>query len=298
MSPQHSVFSSPELLEQILLHLPEKDLLLAQRVSRGVQGVINTSPSIRQALFFIPPPTSKTVSPINGQPIIETGPNPLLALNFPCFLDNFDEEPGYAMSDRTAIQWCFCKDANDRVEHQREVMRTPAAMEKEVPFDADRAAAITRAGASWRRMLPVTPAPKAIRIVRVRNAMRGNTVRLGWLHGAGAGGYITMGQVYDLCAGEVMITQPRSHFCIAWHGSNLGLAVRAKRLGGLDTSKPDWRLGNWDGKEEEIAWCWLSSTTQCIKRPYDRDQAKRDFCGEDFKAVDVAWDDQETKKAV
>jgi hypothetical protein len=54
MSAQESVLALPELLESILLHLPLKDLLFAQKVSRQWQTVIATSPPIQQALFFAP----------------------------------------------------------------------------------------------------------------------------------------------------------------------------------------------------------------------------------------------------
>jgi len=41
-----------ELLEMCLLELPIRDLLLAQRVSRRFNAVINTSPRLREKLFF------------------------------------------------------------------------------------------------------------------------------------------------------------------------------------------------------------------------------------------------------
>lgn len=41
-----------ELLELCLLELPTRDLLLAQRVSRRFNAVINTSPRLREKLFF------------------------------------------------------------------------------------------------------------------------------------------------------------------------------------------------------------------------------------------------------
>ncbi|KAM0700386.1 hypothetical protein Q7P35_012107 [Cladosporium inversicolor] len=41
-----------ELLELCLLELPIQDLLLAQRVSRRFHAIINTSPRLREKLFF------------------------------------------------------------------------------------------------------------------------------------------------------------------------------------------------------------------------------------------------------
>ncbi|KAK5705721.1 hypothetical protein LTR17_021409 [Elasticomyces elasticus] len=49
-----AVLLTTELLENILHHLPMKDLLLAQRVSRKWQGVIDQSKRLQQQLFFAP----------------------------------------------------------------------------------------------------------------------------------------------------------------------------------------------------------------------------------------------------
>ncbi|KAF1995172.1 hypothetical protein P154DRAFT_526545 [Amniculicola lignicola CBS 123094] len=46
------VLNTPELLEAILLQLPERDILLAQQVSRTFQAAITSSPALQQALFF------------------------------------------------------------------------------------------------------------------------------------------------------------------------------------------------------------------------------------------------------
>jgi hypothetical protein len=46
----------PELLEQILSHLPQRDLLLAQRTSRAFHQTINSSPKLQRALFLSPDP--------------------------------------------------------------------------------------------------------------------------------------------------------------------------------------------------------------------------------------------------
>ncbi|KAF2656964.1 hypothetical protein K491DRAFT_714862 [Lophiostoma macrostomum CBS 122681] len=63
-----------ELLEQILLHLPQRDLLLAQRVCRRWHAVINSSKHIQQALYLLPLPTVITAS--------QPASNPLLASAF------------------------------------------------------------------------------------------------------------------------------------------------------------------------------------------------------------------------
>lgn len=51
-STVHQVLSTVELLEGILLDLPLRDLLLAQRVSKRWRLLITTSPSVQHALFF------------------------------------------------------------------------------------------------------------------------------------------------------------------------------------------------------------------------------------------------------
>ena len=53
-SLHNAVFLTTELLENILGHLPMRDLLLAQRVSRRWAEAINKSVPMQQTLFFKP----------------------------------------------------------------------------------------------------------------------------------------------------------------------------------------------------------------------------------------------------
>jgi hypothetical protein len=46
------VLSTTELLQRILLHLPVRDLLLAQCVSRSFLDLITSSLMLQEALFF------------------------------------------------------------------------------------------------------------------------------------------------------------------------------------------------------------------------------------------------------
>ncbi|KAK4898588.1 hypothetical protein LTR27_003760 [Elasticomyces elasticus] len=48
------VLNLPELLEAILLQLPIRDLLFAQKICRTWKTTINTSPAVKKALFFAP----------------------------------------------------------------------------------------------------------------------------------------------------------------------------------------------------------------------------------------------------
>ncbi|RMY68484.1 hypothetical protein D0864_11336 [Hortaea werneckii] len=52
-------FSTPELLELMLLELPMQDLLLAERVCLRFKATIDGSIKIRRALFFEPEPVAK-----------------------------------------------------------------------------------------------------------------------------------------------------------------------------------------------------------------------------------------------
>ena len=69
------VLDTTELLEAILLGLPVKTLLLAQRVSHGFKAVIDNSIHLQRALFFLP----NTLTPPQLTPAREPTINPLFA---------------------------------------------------------------------------------------------------------------------------------------------------------------------------------------------------------------------------
>ena len=54
MTAAARVAGIPELLENILLHLPLRDLFLAQRMNRTARNIIEKSTQIQQALFLRP----------------------------------------------------------------------------------------------------------------------------------------------------------------------------------------------------------------------------------------------------
>ena len=64
------VFAITELLEKVLLQLPNKDLLLAQRVNQSFYHTISESPALQQKLFY----TAKDTHSADELPTI----NPLL----------------------------------------------------------------------------------------------------------------------------------------------------------------------------------------------------------------------------
>ena len=52
MTAASPVFAIPELLENILVHVPEHDLLLAQRVNTFFRDITTTSSHLQRKLFF------------------------------------------------------------------------------------------------------------------------------------------------------------------------------------------------------------------------------------------------------
>ncbi|KAH7132080.1 hypothetical protein B0J11DRAFT_216540 [Dendryphion nanum] len=82
------VFDTPELLEIILARLPQRDLLLAQQISKQFQAAIVSSPTLQQSLFFRPTPFK--------DPSIWTI-NPLLRKTFPPWFITYtnNELPGF-----------------------------------------------------------------------------------------------------------------------------------------------------------------------------------------------------------
>ena len=63
MAPANDVLSIPELLENILLRLPNRDLLLSQRMSHSFKNVVAGSMHLQRKLFFIPVRAAETINP-------------------------------------------------------------------------------------------------------------------------------------------------------------------------------------------------------------------------------------------
>ncbi|KAK5681210.1 hypothetical protein LTS10_006972 [Elasticomyces elasticus] len=76
------VLMLPELLEIILLDLPTRDLLFAQKVCRTWKEVIDTTKSIQKALYLVPGTTSDVHVDAAHQHLVTSTPataiNPLL----------------------------------------------------------------------------------------------------------------------------------------------------------------------------------------------------------------------------
>ncbi|KFY34522.1 hypothetical protein V494_06699 [Pseudogymnoascus sp. VKM F-4513 (FW-928)] len=140
------VLSIPELLQNILTHLPLSTLLLiAPLISRTWQDAILSSPVLQQQLFFAPAPMTapRTV-------------NPLLAAKFPALFDNPHFEKQYKMPHSTQSRYAPFRYMMNRY-MRRYVIKMEEVWEMEC-FSGDEARkAYFYPGASWRRMLVVQP---------------------------------------------------------------------------------------------------------------------------------------------
>ncbi|KUI71866.1 hypothetical protein VM1G_08077 [Cytospora mali] len=120
---------TPDIFEVVFLHLPQRDLLHAQRVSRHWSDFIAQSPALQQKLFLKPISTAEAS---RRKPEF----NPLVKELFP-FLFKPQPFPG-PNENRYTIERA--------TEHWAK--------------DQRRRDAILRPEASWRRMLPVQPAAR------------------------------------------------------------------------------------------------------------------------------------------
>lgn len=131
----------PELLEQVLLHLTQGEILQLQRVSRFWLDTISDSPSLQQKLFFQPLPPSKVARRLPQW-------NPLVKAVFP-FLFKPEILHGfhpwiYKETSECLSPWIYKRTAEKTIQHWA--------------GDPIRRQAILRPEASWRLMLPVQPA--------------------------------------------------------------------------------------------------------------------------------------------
>ena len=133
------VISTTELLEAILTHLPPTSLLQAQRISRFFHRTINTSPKLQQLLFFRAEP---------GRDVEDFVINPLLQQHFAPWFPPFHGHRNYDLL-------------------------------KEMPWaqSPSTRAVYLHAEASWRRMLPMQPAPKTLAVQYLEHCQTGDFVQ-------------------------------------------------------------------------------------------------------------------------
>lgn len=271
-----TVVASPELLTAVLLYLPTKDLLLSQRVSRFFRDLIISAPALQEALYFRAPKPHRPEAPRKNadndddkdnndsdddeQPDDETMkfvPNPLLLERFSPF---YATEGAMYTEDLKQIFWT---ETDNRI------------------------AAITRRGASWRRMLPGLPPPKAIRTCEdphyydEADDITGEFIFFRWLVGANVGGCINMGQLYDLCASFILVEHPYGQFSVSW-GVTGFKAPNTSQGYAVATDKPFWRLGDRQFEAMEVVHVELTYVPQCIVDESDDERGGgRDFLCEE-----------------
>lgn len=243
MANCEKILQTPELLELILVQLPIKDLLLARRISTTFNNLIQTSPTLQQALFFrprpasSPPPTPPASSaPLRSHPtgdlVTETWQrNSLLTSAFPPWFDR----PGLFIS--------------------------PEAFEM-LPLASEQPAYL-RPEASWRRMLVTQPPVTELGLLCEVSAMGGSSLKDGSAHFAHG---LTMGALYDATCQEVLLVgrsrrDSMPNFRVQWHGAEGSVVFyTARSIGCVVRLREGYDPGVWDRyfsaayEERSIVW--------------------------------------------
>ncbi|KAJ6574456.1 hypothetical protein B0H19DRAFT_603891 [Mycena capillaripes] len=223
MSPaQHTMLSTPELLEATLLQLPMRDLLVTAPLVCKTWHATTLSPAIRRALFFdADPSASKRVR------------NPLLRKLFPPFFarpppansqrSNSRAWPGNAEAI-TTMPWSKAPDTFDRTE------------------------------ASWRRMLVTQPPVQAVHITQTINSFMCISER----HGVLKESPLRMGLLYDLALS--FLDDDDTAFRFSWRNNqeegDITLEVVATEgcLSPIEKWTLDERFCSKGAKPVEITW--------------------------------------------
>ncbi|OJD40525.1 f-box domain protein [Diplodia corticola] len=216
MTKMDDVLNTPELLELVLSKLPMRDLLLAQRVCKGFNTAIASSPTLQQALFFrplpataAPPPSSASVKLLHSPddtPTTEAWErNPLLALAF------------WPWFDRSTPRSRFSAPFWD-----------PETFET-LPLAAETTRfAFLRSEASWRRMLVTQPPVAELNLMLVTHAMGGDDLDYASIS---PGNGVRMGLLYDVTCQELLGSRSRSmrSFRVQWHGADRKIVLSVRR---------------------------------------------------------------------
>jgi hypothetical protein len=248
------VLAIPELISAILLQLPLQDLLVnAQLVCHDWNNLIRTSIPLQQNLFFSPL-SSPTLGNKASQP---PRFNTLLQASFPSW---FNDKRNYFGRDNqfNTLPW---KDSPKKVEaHMRE-------------------------GASWRKMLPIQPPVRTVKVVKHTHRRGGNSVQKGQVRFEDG---VRMGALYDYAWKTVL--RPISSFCMKWQiDPALDEESRDGELEGL---------GDLDDEDEEEEECVVDEvlmtihyTVQC--RMGMVGNVKREMRSEEFENVGLVWDTED-----
>ncbi|KAL3462061.1 hypothetical protein BJX64DRAFT_288803 [Aspergillus heterothallicus] len=143
LSSANQVLVLPELLELILASLCQRDLLLAQRVSRRWRQTIANSPLLQKKLFL---QATRTCPLAPGDERIQL--NPLINHFFPAFAQINALDPWYNWVDDFDHQGFGIVSMRNQEWYQSE----------------DRRAVFLRPEASWRRMFITDPPPRLGRL--------------------------------------------------------------------------------------------------------------------------------------
>ncbi|KAK5738584.1 hypothetical protein LTR17_005920 [Elasticomyces elasticus] len=190
-------FAVPELLEMILLYLPMRDLLLAERVCKEWQGNMQNSPNIQRALFFRPA-SSGVVSYIDWR-LDDEGwylqDIPLLSLGLPLRGPKHDQIPTqyiahWGKSRTDAGQWRVCY--NTLLANVFPCLAGKSVLLTSMLENLPEAAA--REDASWRKMYFTQPPVHVMAIgdVRKRSHTHRNWIRRSVRKGPEGGGLTMM----------------------------------------------------------------------------------------------------------
>ncbi|KAK4989311.1 hypothetical protein LTR50_003303 [Elasticomyces elasticus] len=208
-----NVFLLPELLEQILLQVPIKDVLVYQRVCGQWQAVIASSIRLQRALFFAPDwtrgaRTCDTLREEDDRPEPKPQNNRLLLKAFPGYYPTIAHTPSHSPTPLPGHGDAGDPDEHARLPRGRRESQSPGrwSWDVNVAFPADHApaasAAVLYERASWRRMLLSQPPCTSLHLVRrwqkaPRPAIvRANGITMGDLSDQAAEGKMVWNEVY------------------------------------------------------------------------------------------------------
>jgi hypothetical protein len=154
-----------ELLELILLDLPMRDLLLAQRVCRQWRACIRSSSRLKQKLFLeTPHPCPRP----DTETDLKVEINPLLQETFPTFFTHLETLDRGIFTNKKADNSTL---KNERLSLLRVASCNPNLKEQAWYEDPSKRAFVLRHDASWRRMYPSHPPPRRGRFPRAAHRL-------------------------------------------------------------------------------------------------------------------------------
>jgi hypothetical protein len=282
-SSQTRVFATPELLEHILIQLPMRDLLLCQRVSHHFQDIVTSSPAIQERLFFRAIPRTK-FTPVTARKPYD---NLLLRPAFPFFFEKnaFSEPKKWPTHEHflTHLPWS----PQYRLSHLRGRLTKESAAEAEKRKQR-RLRSFLRKSASWRRMFPIQPPPKMLRVAETVQARNWSLIAIGEIPEADLvqkstvndeNQYIRMCHLYDLVEEYTSKFPPTlftdgSSFAINWaadlspearkpRGTHIAPLVHADRYRYFD-KVPGQNTGSAESSSDSEDWETIRSKMEGI----------------------------------